>query len=147
MPKEILNILNASNDLDFIQKLCIWVLAILVPLYDVVGALILLIIIDLFTGVVASLKARADFDIFKILNTVTKVIIYSLILFACWLVESKFIPEIPFLRLGGGFLALVELRSIAYNFKQIFGVDLWQYIRAVINRKGLSEIPDKKNEK
>ena len=147
MPKEILNILNASNDLEFVQKLCIWVLAILVPLYDMVGALILLIAIDLTTGVVASMKARADFNPYKILNTLTKAVIYSLILFACWVVESKFIPEIPFLRLGGGFLALVELRSIAYNFKQIFGVDLWQYIRAAINRKGLSEIPDKKNDK
>ena len=123
MPKQILNILNADDNVDFFMKFVLWFFAILVPLYDVAGALIILIIIDLITGIIAS--------------------IYCLILLAAWVIESKIIPSIPFMRLVAGFLALTELRSILENFKDIFGIDAWDYIRAAIKRQNVQEISKK----
>ena len=140
MPKQILNILNASDNVDFLMKFVIWFLAILVPLYDVAGALILLIIIDLITGIIASFKNSVNFQWAKIFNTFNKLIIYCLILLAAWVIESKIIPSIPFMRLVAGFLALTELRSILENFKNIFGIDAWDYIRAAIKRQNVQEI-------
>tara|TARA_R110001592_G_scaffold268269_3_gene534530 strand:- start:43117 stop:43560 length:444 start_codon:yes stop_codon:yes gene_type:complete len=147
MPKEILNILNADDNVDFLMKFVIWFLAILVPLYDVAGALILLIIIDLITGIVASVKKNAAFEWAKIFNTINKLLVYCLILLAAWVIESKIIPSIPFMRLVAGFLALTELRSILENFKNIFGIDAWDYIRAAIKRQNVQEIVNKETEK
>jgi hypothetical protein len=143
MPKQILNILNAHDNVDFFMKFVLWFLAILVPLYDVAGALIILIIIDLITGIIGSIKQNVPFQWSKIINTITKLIIYSLILLAAWVIESKIIPSIPFMRLVAGFLALTELRSILDNFKDIFGIDAWDYIRAAIKRQNVQEISKK----
>jgi hypothetical protein len=143
MPKQILNILNAHDNVDFFMKFVLWFLAILVPLYDVAGALSVLIIIDLITGIIASIKKSVPFQWSKIINTFTKLIIYSLILLAAWVIESKIIPSIPFMRLVAGFLALTELRSILENFKDIFGIDAWNYIRAAIKRQNVQEISNK----
>jgi phage-related holin len=143
MPKQILNILNAHDNVDFFMKFVLWFLAILVPLYDVAGALSVLIIIDLITGIIASIKQSVRFQWSKIINTFTKLIIYSLILLAAWVIESKIIPSIPFMRLVAGFLALTELRSILENFKDIFGIDAWNYIRAAIKRQNVQEISNK----
>ena len=144
MPKQILNFLNADDNIDFIIKFLIWFVAILVPLYDVAGALIILIIIDLATGIIASVKNKVKFQWKKIENTFTKVIIYSLILLAGWVIESKIMPAIPLMRLVAGFLALTELRSILGNFKNIFGLDMWEYIRAAIRNQKLSDLPEPK---
>ena len=146
MPREILNILNADDNVDFFVKLVIWFLAILVPLYNVAGAIILLIIIDLITGIVASIKRNASFEWSKIFNTINKMLIYCLILLAAWVIESKIIPSIPFMRLVAGFLALTEFRSILENFKDIFGIDAWDYIRAAIKRQNVQEIANKKSD-
>jgi|TARA_R110001592_G_scaffold74779_5_gene226877 phage-related holin len=143
MPKQILNILNADDNVDFFMKFVLWFFAILVPLYDVAGALIILIIIDLITGIIASIKKSAPFQWSKIFNTFNKLIIYCLILLAAWVIESKIIPSIPFMRLVAGFLALTELRSILENFKDIFGIDAWDYIRAAIKRQNVQEISKK----
>ena len=144
MPKHILNILNATDELEFFMKFMIWFLAILVPIYDVTGALIILILIDLITGIIASVKNQVKFQWEKIINTFTKVIIYSLILLAGWVVESKIMPAIPLMRLVAGFLALTELRSILGNFKNIYGLDMWEYIRAAIRNQKLSDLPEPK---
>jgi len=144
MRKQILNFLNADDNIDFIMKFLIWFVAILVPLYDVAGALIVLIIIDLITGIIASFKTSAPFQWSKIFNTLNKLIIYCLILLAAWVIESKIIPSLPFMRLVAGFLALTELRSILGNFKNIFGLDMWEYIRAAIRNQKLSDLPEPK---
>ena len=144
MPKHILNILNATDELEFFMKFMIWFLSILVPIYDVTGALIILILIDLITGIIASVKNQVKFQWEKIINTFTKVIIYSLILLAGWVIESKIMPAIPLMRLVAGFLALTELRSILGNFKNIYGLDMWEYIRAAIRNQKLSDLPEPK---
>jgi len=144
MPKHILNILNATDELEFFMKFMIWFLAIIVPIYDLTGALIVLIVIDLITGIGASLKNQVKFKWEKIVNTFTKVIIYSLILLAGWVVESKIMPAIPLMRLVAGFLALTELRSILGNFKNIFGLDMWEYIRSAIRNQKISDLPEPK---
>lgn len=144
MPKEVLSLLNANSDSDFFIKVTIWASAILAPLYDLVGSLFLLIAIDLAVGIWASVKKGEGFQLNKLINTAAKICVYTLMLLACWIVQSKFMAKIPLLSLGGGFLALTELRSIAYNFKEIFGVDIWTYIRAAISRQAVKEIQDKK---
>lgn len=135
--------LNAQDNVDFFMKLGVWFLAILGPLYDVAGALILLIIIDLITGIIASIKNSIAFQWSKIFNTLNKLMIYCLILLAAWVIESKIIPAIPFMRLVAGFLAMTELRSILGNFKAIFGIDAWDYIRAAIKRQSVKELSKK----
>lgn len=136
--------LNAEDNVDFLMKMAIWFMAILGPLYDVAGALILLIIIDLITGIIASIKNSIAFEWSKIVNTFNKLVIYCLILLAAWVIESKIIPAIPFMRLVAGFLAMTELRSILGNFKGIFGIDAWDYIRAAIKRQNVEEVTKKR---
>lgn len=146
MPKQLLNLLNASSTIDFFMKLGLWFMAILGPIYDVVGAILLLIAADFALGYRASRKQKMPFSWAKVMHSINKVIFYSLIVFVGWVIESKIIPGIPFMRLMAGFLALQELRSILSNFKIIFGIDLWDYIRAAIKRKSPQEIEKNKKD-
>ena len=143
MPKPLLELLNASNSFDFFVKLGLWFAAIVVPLYDIFWAIFSLIVVDFVTGYRASFKKKERFSWPKVWNSMNKVVFYTSVVFAGWIIESKIIPGIPFMRLVAGFLALTELRSILFNFKVIFGIDVWDYIRAAIQRKSIKEVEKK----
>lgn len=143
MPKQLLEVLNAEDSTDFFVKVGFYVLAILGPLYNLMGGLVLLVLIDIITGVAASRKKKEPISFIKLGNSLIKIVYYGLIIMASWIVEDKFISAIPFMRLVSGFLALNELKSILYNFRVIANVDLWDLIRSAINRKDISDLVQK----
>ena len=142
-PKNILEILNASDDIDFFMKVGFYIAAILGPLYNLMGGLILLVLIDIITGIAASRKKKEPISLTKLGNSLLKIVYYGLIIMAAWIVEDKFISSIPFMRLVSGFLALNELKSILYNFRALSNVDLWDFLRSAINRKDVGALVKK----
>lgn len=143
MPSRILSLLKSDSDLEFFVKISIWFVALLTPINGVMGALIMLITIDFVTGIVASFKLGRKIRASAMVNTVHKFLIYLLVTLAAHITEVEVIPELPIMKVTSGFIALVELRSIYENFNEIFGLDIWKYIKNVLNKKDIdSLIPD-----
>lgn len=136
-------------------KLGVWMGAILAPLYDMLGAVLLLVVIDFLTGIGAAWKKKEGVSSRKMINTVNKFLFYSLTLLAAHVVELKITPALPWLQVVAGFIAITELRSIFENFNSIFGLNVWEYVKALIKQtkageeffKSISKDPKKlKNE-
>lgn len=115
-------------------KLGLWMGAVLAPLYDILAAVMLLITIDFITGVVAAWRQKHGISSDKMINTVNKLLIYSVTLLAGHVVELKITPALPLLQLVSGFIALTELRSIFENFNTIFGLNIWEYVKTLIRQ-------------
>lgn len=138
-----LNTLLQINEADPISitltKLSIWMGAIMAPLYDVLGAVLLLIVIDFLTGIGAAFKEKEAVSSKKMRNTINKFMFYSLTLLAAHVVELKITPALPWLKIVSGFVALTELRSIFENFNRIFGLNLWNYVKGLIRQTKAGE--------
>ena len=104
------------------------------PLYDVLAAVLILIVIDFLTGIGAAIKVKAGISSKKMRNTLNKFLFYSLTLLAAHVVEIKITPALPWLQIVAGFIALTELRSIFENFNTIFGLNLWNYVKGLIRQ-------------
>lgn len=122
-----------------ITKLGVWLGAILVPLYDVLGAVLVLVVIDFLTGIGAALKTKEGLSSKKLINTVNKFLFYSLTLLAAHVVELKITPALPWLQVVSGFIALTELRSVFENFNRIFGLNVWEYVKTLIKQTKFGE--------
>tara|TARA_R110002050_G_scaffold33863_3_gene85855 strand:+ start:674 stop:1114 length:441 start_codon:yes stop_codon:yes gene_type:complete len=140
MYRAFLNTLGASTWLEFCAKALIWFLAIIGPLFDLVGSIFLLIIVDFIFGWAAAYKEKVGFQLSKVVNTLNKFLFYALLLFTVGLIEIKLITLVPLLSLVAGYLALVELRSIARNFEIIFKIKLWDFIRAQLKREKVEHL-------
>lgn len=122
-----------------LTKLGIWMGAIMAPLYDVLGAVLLLIVIDFLTGIGAAIKVKEGISSKKMRNTLNKFLFYSLTLLAAHVVELKITPALPWLNIVSGFVALTELRSVFENFNRIFGLNLWNYVKGLIRQTKAGE--------
>lgn len=127
--------MNHDDTTSFVlAKVGIWLIALMAPLYDILGAVMLLIVIDFLTGLGAAYKLRESVSAAKMRNTVNKFLFYTLTIIAAHLVEVKITPALPWLNIISGFIALTELRSIFDNFNRIFGINIFNYIKTVISR-------------
>lgn len=131
---------NTSESLSaFGLKLIVWLIAILAPIYDVMGAVLLLVGIDFFTGVGAAVKLKEGISSRKMRNTLNKFLFYTLTIIAAHTVEMKITSAIPWLKIVSGFIALTELRSIFENFNKIFGLNLWEFVKEVLKQTKAGE--------
>lgn len=145
MPDKFLRILGAGSDSDFWLRIALWLTALMVPLYDLMGAIILLICIDFGTGIGASWKRKRAIRASMMVNTVSKFFFYFLVILAAHATEEKVLSALPMLQIVSGFIALTELKSIFENFNTIFGLNLWEYLKQILNRKNIVNILPKDN--
>jgi len=122
-----------------LTKLSIWMGALMVPLYDILLSVLLLIVIDFFTGIGSAIKRKEGISSRKMRNTLNKFLFYSLTLLAAHIVEVKITPALPWLNIVSGFVALTELRSIFENFNVIFGLNIWTYVKGLIRQTKAGE--------
>jgi len=120
-------------------KVLVWFLAILSPIYDVMGAVIVLVLIDFATGVGAAMKIKEAVSSRKMRNTVNKFLFYTLTIIAAHIVETKITSSLPWLKLVSGFIAITELRSIFENFNRIFSINIWDFIKEILKQTKAGE--------
>lgn len=123
---------------DKIVKIIYWMAAFVAPLHQVFGAMVGLITIDFITGVYAAYRNREKISSRKLANTLSKFFIYNLYVLAAWLV-SLIVDVIPWLQIVGGYVAVVELKSINENFFKIYGLNFWNVFKRFLQRRDVAD--------
>ncbi len=118
-----------------ISYVIFWLLAILSPVYAVMGTIVFLIIVDFVTGVFVTYKKKKQLRTVHIVHATSKVVIYNLVVLSAFLLEQFIIDEVPFLKIISGFIAVFEIKSIMQNFDVIYGVNLYKVILKALNNK------------
>jgi len=117
-------------------KFGFWASAMVAPVAPILWTMVFLIVVDFITGVVAAIRAKESVQSKKLFNTVSKFFIYNLVILSAHFIELHVIPDLPMLKIVGGFIAITELKSIFENFNKIYGINIWDYVKEAISRKG-----------
>lgn len=129
MSIKLLQLLDANSQSEWWLKAIFWCITILYPIAGIVSVIYILIIIDFIIGVWAATNSNS-FHPAKMWNTVRKLFLYQLVILAGFLIETYIIDGIiPLNKIVSGFIAMIELKSIFYNFNKIFGIDLWKEVK------------------
>jgi len=107
----------------------------------------ILVIIDFITGLIAAKKQKVAITSKKMGATITKMLVYQLIIITSQLCEIYLVPQIPFIKITLAFLAVTEFTSIAENFQKTTGKDLMSKIRAYLDKKFRGLIKDDNEKK
>ena len=68
-------------------------------------------------------------------HTITKSTLYIIAVLTFHLTEIYLVPEFPLTRIIAGFIGVTELKSISENISIILKVNLWNYVKELLNRK------------
>lgn len=114
-----------------------YVAVLLSPIYPAMMALTWVLVIDWVTGVWASRRRGERITSKRMSETITKVVLYNLLIITALVVETYLAPELPLIRLAVGFIGMVELKSVAENVTALTGVDFWKALMKYFKRKGI----------
>ncbi|CAL2091499.1 conserved protein of unknown function [Tenacibaculum sp. 190524A02b] len=123
--------------MDKIVHFIFWLLALLAPLNGVLTTMMFLIVVDFITGAYASLKKQISITSEKIAHTISKFVIYNLVIISAYFLEIYIVNEVPFLKIIAGFIAVTEIKSILENYNKIYGVNPFKVLYHFINQAGL----------
>ena len=119
---------------EFLLKLLTVAIAILAPIKAVMIAVGVLVIADMITGVWAAIKRSEKITSAGFRRTVSKLVIYQIAIITGFVVEHYLVDgSIPIVKIIGGVIGLVELKSVLENANSISGTDIFQLI---LNRLG-----------
>lgn len=124
--------------------LCVSVITILTPICPLMLTVGSLIIIDFIFGISRSIKLYGLESITsrKMSNTISKMLLYNLVVITVYLLEIHLIQTgLPLAKMAAGLIGLTEAKSIDESFTSIFGWSFWGKLRKIILR-GTSETKD-----
>jgi len=111
-------------------KILFWLGALCSPVKAIIITMVFLIIVDFITGAYAAYKKQIPIRSHRIMHTISKFVIYNLVILAAFFLEEYIVSEVPFLKIIAGFIAITEIKSILENFDKIYGVNPF---KALIN--------------
>lgn len=107
-------------------------------LIGVVPALIVicvLVLFDLITGIWAALKTKVKIESHKLRATIFKLLSYLSIVTLSALIDGAITAEWRLSGFVGGFIAIVELMSVAENFGKITSNDVFEKLKNALGKK------------
>lgn len=128
------------------SKILFWFGALCSPVKAIMITMIFLIVVDFITGAYASYKHHIPIRSHRIMNTISKFVIYNLVILAAFFLEEHIVNEVPFLKIIAGFIAITEIKSILENFDKIYGVNPFKALRNLLKNSPLKETLDSFNE-
>ncbi len=134
--------------LDFGCKIFLLIVAFLAPIKNLLLILLILIIIDLFTGLASALKHKAKISSAKLSRTVTKTLVYLFTIILMHLVSEYVMlsDDIPLTSMVSSFIILTELQSILENVNRLAKQN---FLKVLIDKLSLvtkgREVPRKKS--
>ena len=120
----------------------IFLLAFIAPIQGILILLGFLLVSDLMTGLWKSHKKGHKITSGRMSHTISKMVLYALTVILTHGMEQVF-PTLSYLHLthiAGGYICLVELKSVYENVSEITGLDIWSHL--VKQAKGLKKIAD-----
>ena len=129
MAEKLLQTFGAQNFWEWLLKLLGAMVAMLLPIYNIMAAIVALIILDFISGVSAAIAVKDKFQASKIKKTVAKFIFYNVAVMSAFVVEKFLAPELPLIKIVGAFIGMTEFFSILRNLKKILGLDFTKAIK------------------
>jgi len=117
-----------------------WILSFLaiflLPQLTAFVAVGLLIFIDFFTGIWSSVKLNgwSSIQSKRMKDTITKFIMYNILIITCMVTEAYLITRIPFIEVGLGIIATVETKSIFENIEKILDIKIIRAFKEVLHK-------------
>ncbi len=119
---------------EFILKLITAVAIVLAPVQSMVITALVLIIMDLITGLMAAHKTKKKITSAGIRRTVSKIFVYEVAIVMAFLAQTYLTGEtIPLCKIVTGLVGMTEFLSIMENLNTISGKNL---LKAVIDKVG-----------
>lgn len=139
-PKLYMGNLTLSS---LITNFLLFFIAFLVPIQAILIATSVLVFFDFITGCWKSLSkggwknSKGDLTLSSraMSHTITKSTLYIIAILTFHLTEIYLVPEFPLTRIIAGFIGVTELKSISENISIILKVNLWVYVKELLNRK------------
>lgn len=131
--------------LPFVQQLILIIVTFFAPLIPAMIAILLLVIIDTITAIIAAHKSNEAITSKKFGGSVTKLLVYQLLIISAHLCEKFLFPQVAFVKITLAFLATTEFISISENFQKTTGLSFIKYIKKFLDEKlrGFIKIDDK----
>ncbi|WGH74587.1 phage holin family protein [Tenacibaculum tangerinum] len=133
--------------MDKLSHFIFWLLALLSPLNGVLTTMMFLIVVDFITGAYASLKLHVPIKSERIGHTISKFVIYNLVIISAYFLEKHIVSEVPFLKVIAGFIAITEIKSILENYNKIYGVNPFKALHTFLKQIGIHSTLEKTTEK
>lgn len=116
-----------------------------VPIYGILIAVAMAIILDTFTGIFKSVKLRGWKSIRSrnLSNIVSKMLLYEVCIVFLFLIDkyllNEFVQhafgfEFMFTKICAIVLIFIELVSIKENVEESFNIDIWALLKQLLNR-------------
>lgn len=122
--------------MSWLKALAIALFAILAPIHAVMATALALVILDLILGVWAAVKRKEAITSAALRRTVSKTIIYEVGIIAAFLAEHFLLGDgLPLIKLAGGAIALVEMKSIVENLNEINGSPIFASLVTALGSK------------
>lgn len=118
--------------INIIEVSAIWLLTYFSPILGVLFGIGVLVVIDFITGIMAANKRGEAIRSNKMKPTITKGIVYMFAIIVAHVFEKHFSIGYDAVKIVGGLIALIELKSFDENIKDITGSSLF---KKIIDRK------------
>lgn len=110
-----------------LEHLALATLAVFAPIKAMIVVALVLVAVDLITGIWAARKKGEKIVSAGLRRTVTKIFVYECAILTSFLVEKFMIDGlIPLSKLAAGIIAVVELKSVLENLDRIYGISLFK---------------------
>lgn len=114
---------------DWLQNLLLASVAALAPIQAILISVGVMILADLFTGILAARKRGEKISSAAMRRTVSKILIYQTAVITGFLLETYLLASlVPISKLVAGVIGLVEFKSILENCNTALGQDIFQTI-------------------
>jgi phage-related holin len=123
-----------------LKHLAVVLIAFLTPIHDLLLMTVVLVGVDLFTGIAASLKAGRRLTSSRLGRSVAKVATYLIAISVCFILELIFLPGIPAVKMIASLIGLTEATSIFENLNTLSGQNLLGLLLSQI--KGIQDKSD-----
>jgi hypothetical protein len=113
----------------------IFAIALFTPIYPAMITIGILLTFDIVAGILAAKKRGEKITSRRLSLTLSKMLLYNMLIISAFLVEKYVVEWVPFVKIVTGFLAIVELKSLAENIGVITGVNVWNAVKSWFRRR------------
>lgn len=123
----------------YLEALAISLLAIFAPIKATLITVLMLVTMDLITGVLAAIKRKEPITSANLRRSVSKLFIYEVAIAMTFLAQQYLLgEEIPALKIVSAMLGMVELKSVVENLDTLGGNGVF---KSIINKLGSNNQP------
>lgn len=119
---------------EFLLKAIALLAIFFAPISSIMLAVSALIIADCITGIWSSKVKGVPFSSSRFFSSVTKLIVYLLLIMISHLVQLHLVPEVPLLKLSIFFITSTEFLSFVENVSIIAGRDVVGFFKEALNK-------------